>query len=61
MPDGDPWPSIKKVLDAEMLVRSKKTIDADAVGVEPYWADLIVCFRYLPPRTVCASTASKLR
>jgi thymidylate synthase len=41
MPDGDPWPSIKKVLDAEMLVRSKKPIDANAVGVEPYWADLI--------------------
>jgi thymidylate synthase len=41
MPDGDPWPSIKKVLGAEMLVRSKEAIDANAVGVEPYWADLI--------------------
>lgn len=41
MPEGDPWPSIRKLLDAEYRVRNGETIDAGRWGVDTYWADLI--------------------
>ena len=41
MPEGDPWPSIQKLLDAEQRIRKGEAIDADRWGVDPYWADLI--------------------
>jgi thymidylate synthase len=41
MPSGDPWPAIRKVLDAEFRIRRGEEIDADKWGVGPYWADLI--------------------
>jgi thymidylate synthase len=41
MPEGDPWSSIEKMLDAESRVRRGETIDAGSWGVDPYWADLI--------------------
>lgn len=41
MPEGDPWPSIRRVLDAEYRIRNGQTVDAGSWGVEPYWADLI--------------------
>ncbi len=41
MPRGDPWPSIQKILDAELRIRRGEAIDANVWGVGPYWADLI--------------------
>lgn len=41
MPSGDPWPAIRKVLDAEFRIRRGEDIDADQWGVAAYWADLI--------------------
>lgn len=41
MPSGDPWPVIRKMLDAEFRIRHGENIDADQWGVGPYWADLI--------------------
>ncbi len=41
MPEGDPWPSIRAVLAAEARIRAGETLDANACGVDAYWADLI--------------------
>jgi thymidylate synthase len=41
MPSGDPWPAIRRVLDAEFRIRRGEEIDADQWGVSAYWADLI--------------------
>jgi thymidylate synthase len=41
MPIGDPWLSLRKLLDAEDRIRHGGEFDADAWGVDPYWADLI--------------------
>jgi thymidylate synthase len=41
MPLGDPWPSLRKVLDAECRIRHGAELDASAWGVDAYWADLI--------------------
>jgi thymidylate synthase len=41
MPEGNPWPSIQRLLEAEHQIRNKKMINAGDWGVDPYWADLI--------------------
>jgi thymidylate synthase len=41
MPIGDPWPSLRKVLDAEYRIRYGVELDVNVWSVEPYWADLI--------------------
>jgi len=41
MPLGDPWPSIRKLLDAEHQIRHGILIDVDSWSVNGYWADLI--------------------
>lgn len=41
MPEGDPWPSIRRLLEAEHCIRNGEAIDADSWGLAPYWADLI--------------------
>ena len=41
MPLGDPWPSIRKLLDAEHRIRHGGELDASGWGVDDYWADLI--------------------
>lgn len=41
MPTGDPWPSIKSLLDAERRLRSSETIDVASYALDPYWADLV--------------------
>jgi thymidylate synthase len=41
MPEGDPWPSIQQMLDAEQMVRAGKPIDLSTSGLGPYWADLV--------------------
>jgi thymidylate synthase len=50
MPHGDPWPSIQKLLDAEYRIRRGEEIDADARGVNGYWADLIRLLQILAAR-----------
>lgn len=41
MPEGDPRPAIRRLFDAERLVRARKRVDADGLGLQPYWADLV--------------------
>ena len=41
MPIGDPWPSLRKLLDAEYRIRYGTELDVNIWDVEPYWADLI--------------------
>ena len=41
MPEGDPQPAIRRLFDAERMVRARKRLDAASLGLDPYWADLI--------------------
>lgn len=41
MPVGDPWPAIGVVLAAEARIRSGQFFDANLLGLDPYWSDLI--------------------
>lgn len=41
MPRGDPWPSLKILLDAENDIRSGRVVRANLEEIDPYWADLI--------------------
>lgn len=42
MPDGDPWPAINLLLEAESAIRITGSFDESKLdGVDPYWADLI--------------------
>jgi thymidylate synthase len=41
MPSGDPWSSIKTLLNVEARIRRGEKIDANLCGVGEYWADLI--------------------
>ncbi|UQR63393.1 thymidylate synthase [Bradyrhizobium sp. C-145] len=41
MPNGDPWPSIAHVMSALEEIRSGQAVDASALGLDPYWSDLI--------------------
>ena len=41
MPVGDPWPAIAAVLAAEARIRSGEMFDANQLGLDPYWSDLI--------------------
>jgi thymidylate synthase len=39
IPKGDPWPSIKKVLDVEAAIRGGRDVDIEALSLDEYWAD----------------------
>lgn len=41
MPDGDPWPSIKKVLKAEDALRKGRDVVTKNLALDVYWQDLI--------------------
>jgi thymidylate synthase len=41
MPDGDPWPSISRVLAAEDQLRNGRAVEAHLREMRPYWVDLI--------------------
>jgi thymidylate synthase len=41
MPRGDPWPSIRALLDAESDIRKGGPIKVDVELLDPYWSDLI--------------------
>jgi thymidylate synthase len=41
MPSGDPWRSIRVVLDAECQIRNGNVVDASALNIGPYWEDLV--------------------
>jgi len=41
MPSGDPWPEIKRLLEAEAALRTRGSFNAELGDVAPYWADLI--------------------
>ncbi len=42
MPEGDPWPAVRSLLDAEASIRNDDSLDTDKLNeLDPYWADLI--------------------
>jgi thymidylate synthase len=41
MPEGDPWPSIVSVLQAEERIRSGEQVDVGSLALSPYWSDLL--------------------
>lgn len=41
MPLGDPWPSLRTVVDAERRIREGQDLDADGLCLDQYWADLV--------------------
>jgi thymidylate synthase len=42
MPEGDPWPAIRRLLNAEATLRAGQPITSDVLdSTDPYWADLI--------------------
>lgn len=41
MPTGDPWPAVGRLREAERRVRAGEELDAGAIGLDPYWADLV--------------------
>ena len=46
MPTGNPWPSIRTVLNAERAIRLGQSMDdASVVALDPYWADLVRLLR----------------
>lgn len=45
MPDGDPWSSVEAVLQAEAQIRGGADFDISALGLDPYWLDLICLLR----------------
>lgn len=45
MPKGDPWPSIRVLLQAERQMRQNLSAYAPPVGLAPYWADLATLLR----------------
>ena len=50
MPEGEPWPQIERLLEAERTIRNVDGFDPHSVkAMEPYWADLarlLLIFRY---------------
>lgn len=42
MPDGDPWPAINSLLEAERQIRAGQSLaETQLAQLDPYWADLI--------------------
>lgn len=41
MPQCDPWPSIRLLLDAEQDIRLGRNMGLDLSTIDPYWADII--------------------
>jgi thymidylate synthase len=41
MPLGNPWPAVTRLREAERRVRAGEVFDAGAIGLDPYWADLV--------------------
>lgn len=41
IPKGDPWKSVKKVLDAEHEIRNLRNVDISSLKLNRYWSDLV--------------------
>lgn len=39
MPNGNPWPSLERLIEAEAIFRAGNTNGFDGEGLEPYWQD----------------------
>jgi thymidylate synthase len=58
MPQGDPWPAIEQVLQAEKAIRQGRAFSLEKVALQPYWADLVrlllvfACFKQNRQRDV---------
>jgi len=63
MPIGDPWPAIKKILRTEQQIRHGAKLSASALGMDPYWADLVrlLQIHYCAKRNVAEQIASLKR
>lgn len=46
MPEGDPWPSINKLLEAERKIRGGEEISVKDLCLDDYWADLARVFQF---------------
>ncbi|WP_079867579.1 thymidylate synthase [Pseudomonas aeruginosa] len=46
MPEGDPWPSINKLLEAERKIRGGEEISVKDLCLDEYWADLARVFQF---------------
>jgi len=41
MPEGDPWPAIRVLIEAEKVIRTNQLFDNRLIeNIDPYWADL---------------------
>lgn len=40
MPMGNPWPHLKKILNAESKIRNEKKLEIGKFKLNTYWADL---------------------
>jgi len=50
MPAGNPWPAIDALLAAEAKIRAGDQFDANDLGLDPYWCDLIRLLQIFPSR-----------
>jgi thymidylate synthase len=41
MPEGDPWPAVKRLLEVEYQIRAARDVKAEVWDMAPYWADLV--------------------
>lgn len=41
MPLGDPWQSVRTLVDAEHSIRSGNILDPGALSIDPYWQDFV--------------------
>lgn len=46
MPEGNPWPSITTLLDSEQKIRNGEDINAQSLGLNDYWTDLVRVFQF---------------
>ncbi|MEQ8443866.1 MAG: thymidylate synthase [Alphaproteobacteria bacterium] len=45
MPQGNPWPALDKLLEAEADIRMGQHVDYTELGLSPYWTDFAIMLR----------------
>ena len=62
MPEADPWPAIKSLLEAEKQIRTGQPFDESRLAqLDPYWADLIRLLLVFRARNSDVSRMKELR
>lgn len=54
MPLGDPWPSIRQVLEAEVDIRTGRDVSSAVRKLNPYWRDLVKLLQIFAASGDCA-------